>query len=251
MTVVQTDLDATARAPVELVLERLGSGPAGLTAAEAERRLVEYGPNALRSHGVVAWGVFVRQLRNPLLLLLARGRGGVGLRRRGHRRRRSSAVIVTLSVGLGFVNEYRSEQAVEALHRRSVTPRWSYATASRSGSTSSRSFPATSCSCRSATSFPPTSGCSTSPSSSATRPCSPVSRCRSRRHGRGRHGDGSCALMGTIVREGSARGVVVRTGTADRVRSHRGRARRAARRDRVPGRTPAVLVPPRARRRAC
>ena len=37
-------------------------------------------------------------------------------------------VIVALSVGLGFVNEYRAERAAEALHDQSITKPWSPAT---------------------------------------------------------------------------------------------------------------------------
>ena len=73
------------------------------------------GPNALRSHGARPFAVLVRQLRNPLLILLvaaALTSFAVG--------ERTSALIILLiiclSVGLGFFNEYRSELAVEALH---------------------------------------------------------------------------------------------------------------------------------------
>ena len=87
----------------------------GLTSEEAQRRLSTYGPNALRSHGARPWSVFVRQLRNPLLILLlgaATISGFIG--------DVTDAIvigaIVSLSVGLGFFDEYRSEQAVELLH---------------------------------------------------------------------------------------------------------------------------------------
>ncbi|HTO72605.1 MAG TPA: cation-transporting P-type ATPase, partial [Gemmatimonadales bacterium] len=45
------DLAAAAALAPEEALARLGSRPEGLAAAEAERRLDEVGPNALRSHG--------------------------------------------------------------------------------------------------------------------------------------------------------------------------------------------------------
>ena len=101
--------------PVGQVLAELGSTGDGLTTAEAERRLARLGPNALRTHHARWYGVLARQVRSPLLVLLlvaATVSFFVG--------ERADAVIigviVTLSVGLGFINEYRAERATEALH---------------------------------------------------------------------------------------------------------------------------------------
>jgi Mg2+-importing ATPase len=111
------ELTEAGRLPVAGVLERLGSTPAGLAADEASRRLGVQGPNALRSHGARPWRVLLRQVENPLLLLLVAAAVVslvVG--------ERVDAVIIlaiiSLSVGLGFVNEYRSERAVERLQSR-------------------------------------------------------------------------------------------------------------------------------------
>ena len=97
------------------VLARLHSGGGGLSPLKASSRLGEVGANALRSHGARPLAVMARQLRNPLLILLvaaALTSFVVG--------ERTSALIILaiigLSVGLGFFNEYRSELAVEALH---------------------------------------------------------------------------------------------------------------------------------------
>ena len=109
------DLVTAARLPAEDVLQRLQTSDQGLITEEAVARLAIFGPNQLASHRVTAFGVFGRQLRNPLLILLLSAAavsaltgdttdGGI------------IAVIVVLSVGLGFVNEYRSEVAVAALH---------------------------------------------------------------------------------------------------------------------------------------
>jgi Mg2+-importing ATPase len=104
-----------ARLPPSDVVARLQSSDAGLGVAEAARRLQVYGPNAIRSHGVSPLSILWRQLRNPLLILLAAATITaliVG--------ERTDALIilaiVALSVGLGFFNEYRSERVVEALH---------------------------------------------------------------------------------------------------------------------------------------
>src|SRR5205823_10463854 len=97
------------------VLGRLQSTATGLSHDEARARLAEVGTNALRSHGARPFAVLVRQLRNPMLILLvaaALTSFAVG--------ERTSALIILLiiclSVGLGFFNEYRSELAVAALH---------------------------------------------------------------------------------------------------------------------------------------
>ena len=111
----QLDLAVAAGLPVAGALGELGSSDRGLSSVEAVRRLAVYGPNVLRSHGVSALSVLVRQLRSYLLLLLlfaavvsaVVGDGTEALIIVG---------IMAMSVGLSFFNEYRSEKAVEALH---------------------------------------------------------------------------------------------------------------------------------------
>ncbi|MFG2697554.1 cation-transporting P-type ATPase [Kitasatospora sp. NPDC048407] len=99
----------------EQVLARLGSTRAGLSGAEAGRRLAPGGPNAVRTHRVRALAVFGRQLRSALLFLLLAA--AVGSFFFGER---TDAVIIgvilLLSVALGFANEYRAERAAQALH---------------------------------------------------------------------------------------------------------------------------------------
>jgi P-type Mg2+ transporter len=109
------ELRSAATQPSDAVLAALESLPDGLTSAVAERRLTQYGPNALRSHGARPLSVLVRQLRNPLLLLLAAA-ALTSMFVGEHVDAGIILVIVFLSVGLGFFNEYRSERAVEALH---------------------------------------------------------------------------------------------------------------------------------------
>jgi Mg2+-importing ATPase len=110
-------LEQAAARPVAEVLAALGSRDGGLSAAEVLRRRQEAGPNVVGGRSVKAVSVLLRQLRNPLLILL----GAAALTSLYVGERTNALIIlaiVGLSVGLGFVNEYRSEKAVEALHRR-------------------------------------------------------------------------------------------------------------------------------------
>ena len=99
----------------EEALSKLGSSAEGLSPAEAANRLRATGPNAIVTHDVRALSILWRQLRNPLLILLA----ATTLVALATGDRTDAAIIlaiVGLSVGLGFINEYRSERVVEALH---------------------------------------------------------------------------------------------------------------------------------------
>ncbi|HVN13587.1 MAG TPA: magnesium-translocating P-type ATPase [Kineosporiaceae bacterium] len=107
---------AAAQAPDE-VLHALGSGAGGLTDDEARRRLADAGPNVLRVHRARALPVLWRQLKSPLLLLLA-----VTAALSGILGDRTDAIIIGVillaSVGLGFINEYRAERSAAALHEQ-------------------------------------------------------------------------------------------------------------------------------------
>src|SRR5690348_12671329 len=107
---------SAAALPTADVLKHLGvTAGSGLSSSEVARRQARWGPNAVSSHRARLWLVLWHQLRSPLLGLLLTAAVAsyfVG--------ERSDAVIigviVVLSVGLGFVNEYRAEKAAEALH---------------------------------------------------------------------------------------------------------------------------------------
>jgi P-type Mg2+ transporter len=100
----------------EAVMARLGTSAAGLSSQEAARRLARYGQNSLGVRRVTVFTVMWRQLRNPLLALLLAAALVSGLT--GDPTDAAIiAAIVALSVGLGFVNEFRAANAVAALHR--------------------------------------------------------------------------------------------------------------------------------------
>ncbi len=108
-------LDPTER--VDLLLRDLRASRAGLSPAEAQRRLLQYGPNELRRRGGRQWpGELLRQLTHPLALLLwlaAALSFAVGSR--------TIAIAVLLVIALNalfaFVQEMQAERAVEALAR--------------------------------------------------------------------------------------------------------------------------------------
>src|SRR5512141_569911 len=106
-----------AHRPVEEVAARLGSGAEGLSSGEAARRLAELGPNALRTHQASGWSVLGRQLRSPILILLL-VTAGLSLFLGDATNSIVIGVILLVSVGLGFSNEFRAERAAEALHSR-------------------------------------------------------------------------------------------------------------------------------------
>ncbi len=106
-----------ARLDVEQVLRELQSTESGLGADEAIRRLAVVGPNALRTHKASPWLVLGRQLRSPILILLI-VTAALSLFLGDATNSIVIGVILVVSVGLGFSNEFRAERAAEALHSR-------------------------------------------------------------------------------------------------------------------------------------
>lgn len=119
---MQTSLDGVLGSswhtlPADEVASRLRSGRAGLTAAEATRRLIEFGPNELEvAHRISPWTILFEQFKNVLIgiLLVATalsaylGHGVEAI---------AITVIVLFAVVLGFLQEYRAERAIEALRQ--------------------------------------------------------------------------------------------------------------------------------------
>lgn len=100
---------------LDLLLRDLGSAPAGLSTAEAQRRVLQWGPNELRRRGGRRWpGELARQLSHPLALLLwlaaalsfAVGSNTVAV---------AVLLVILLNALFAFVQEMQAERAVEAL----------------------------------------------------------------------------------------------------------------------------------------
>lgn len=96
----------------------LGSSPEGLSSAEAGRRFATYGPNELTeqlalSRARVLWN----QLKNPLLLLLVFA-ALVSALTGGWVDAAIVTTIVLASAGIGYVREYRAHTAARALQER-------------------------------------------------------------------------------------------------------------------------------------
>ena len=108
---------AVAAAPLDQVFGRLDTSADGLSAAEAAARLARLGPNSVRTHRVSAWAVLRRQLNNAVLALLA-VTAAVSYFLGDSTQSLIIGVILVVSIGLGFVNEYRAERASAELHSR-------------------------------------------------------------------------------------------------------------------------------------
>ncbi|MGY4103940.1 cation-translocating P-type ATPase [Nocardia sp. R16R-3T] len=106
-------LDPTER--VDLLLRDLRSSRSGLTAREAQRRLVHVGPNQLRRRGGRQWPrELVKQFTHPLALLLWAAAGlawAVGIAPVAI----AIMVVIVINAAFAFVQEQQAEKAVEAL----------------------------------------------------------------------------------------------------------------------------------------
>ena len=104
-------------ATIETVLGALEATRTGLTADEARRRLDAWGPNELQSLATTsAWRTFAAQFRNALIIILLAATVASGFL--GHTLEAVViSVIVFFAVLLGFIQEYRAEQALAALRK--------------------------------------------------------------------------------------------------------------------------------------
>ncbi len=105
----QREADAT--------LSALNSGREGLKPAEARQRLGRYGANELaEKKGISPWSLFLQQFKSFLIIILL-----IAVVLSAVLGEVADAVIIGIIVlfagGLGFVQEYRAERAMEALRR--------------------------------------------------------------------------------------------------------------------------------------
>jgi Mg2+-importing ATPase len=112
-----SELDRLAALEPDAVLAELGCTWDGLTSTDAAERFGRVGANELVSSRRTALSVLLAQLRSPLLgLLLVAASVSIAV---GEVTGGSIIVaIMALSVALGFVNEYRSEQTLASLRTR-------------------------------------------------------------------------------------------------------------------------------------
>ncbi|MBK8989663.1 MAG: cation-translocating P-type ATPase [Chloroflexi bacterium] len=98
-------------------LIQLNTSPNGLDTTEAAKRLQENGPNELQAaHRVSPWALLLEQFKNVLILILL-GATIISLFLGHGIESVVIAIIVLFAVGLGFVQEYRAERAIEALRQ--------------------------------------------------------------------------------------------------------------------------------------
>ena len=98
------------------VLQRLDTSPStGLTDVEALTRLERFGPNRIQEVDVASWyQVLARQFTDVLILILLAA-AAVSFAVGEIADAVTILVIVVLNGALGFVQEWKAEQALEAL----------------------------------------------------------------------------------------------------------------------------------------
>ncbi len=196
----------------------------GLTGAEAARRLAEHGPNRLpevRGRGPVLR--FLAQFHNVLIYVLL----GAAVVTAGLQHWVDTGVILAVVLAnavIGFIQEGKAEAAMAAIRRHAGAARRRPARrAAGDASTAPTSCPATSCCWRPATRCPPTCGCSRRGGSRRRRRSSRANPCRSKRRVEPVAADAplgdrrSMLWSGTLVTQGTARGLVVATGAGTEI----------------------------------
>ncbi len=108
--------------PIEAVLEELQTDPLGLKDEEVRQRLEKYGFNELKERkGTSAFTIFLNQFKDifVIMLLIATVIAFVAAytQREPQTDTITIAAIVVLNSVVGFVQEYRSEKAMEAMRK--------------------------------------------------------------------------------------------------------------------------------------
>src|SRR5262245_52711712 len=93
----------------------LESAAAGLSSAEAARRLAQYGPNeVVTARRVRVWARIVKQLRDPLILVLLAA-AGLTVATGDLPDSAIILLVVVVNTAVGVAQEVRAERAVAAL----------------------------------------------------------------------------------------------------------------------------------------
>jgi calcium-translocating P-type ATPase len=101
---------------IDSLLAHLGTRPDGLSSREAQRRLMQYGPNVItRAEGHSQWRELLRQLAHPLAILLWMA---AGLAAASGSRTLAVAIVavILLNAALAYAQELQAERATEALN---------------------------------------------------------------------------------------------------------------------------------------
>ncbi len=109
------------RLDISEVLTRLQTDPSqGLSQTEAERRLLEYGPNELIERGLKSpWLILWEQLTALMVLILIVATV-ISAVLGDYKDAAAIGAIIVLNAALGFVQEYRAEKAILALKKMAV-----------------------------------------------------------------------------------------------------------------------------------
>jgi magnesium-transporting ATPase (P-type) len=102
---------------IEEVYERLCAGPSGLSPDEAEKRLVQYGPNVLpvrKPPGVLI--LFLRQFKSPLIYILLIA-ALISYLLYDINDAAFILLVVLLNAGIGLVQEWKAEQSAGRLEK--------------------------------------------------------------------------------------------------------------------------------------
>ncbi|MGM0401620.1 MAG: cation-translocating P-type ATPase [Chloroflexota bacterium] len=100
---------------VEETFDILESNPRGLSPAEVERRLEEYGPNEIEeAEGVSKLEILWAQIKNPLVFVLVMA-GLISLAAGKTADAIVIAVVIVVNTLIGFFQEYQAEEALQAL----------------------------------------------------------------------------------------------------------------------------------------
>jgi P-type Mg2+ transporter len=218
-----SELDRLAALEPAAVLAELGSTADGLTSTDAADRLERAGANELVSSRRTALSVLLAQVRSPLLgLLLVAACVSIAV---GEVTGGSIIlVIMALSVALGFVNEYRSEQTLTSLRRQTGRR----ATVLRDGSAkeipAAELTPADVCLLQTGDVVPADlrlleAAELTIDEAALTGEAYPAEKGTVAAHGTPAGVHDNCAYLGTVVRSGRGVGVVALTGMATRLGS--------------------------------